>query len=247
MTNLRGVTAELVVEATGRDHREDPVLAGGGGPAGNARLTAWLGLVLLVLFLAELVTLLDVRGLVSWHVVIGALLVPPALAKTGSTGWRMLRYYTGNRPYRVSGPPPLILRALGPLVVITTLAVLGSGVALILTGPDRGRGPAVDVLGQRVDALMLHKAAFVLWAGVTGLHALGRLVPAVRRTVLPAVPVPGGYQRAAVLAVTGVLAVVLAVLLLRDTGAWRDQPREHHRGDDHAHAWAGCGTAACRG
>ena len=70
---------ETLDEATGLGRREDPVLPVTGGPAGNARLTAWTGVVLLVLSLAELVTLLDVRGLISWHIVIGTLLLPPAL------------------------------------------------------------------------------------------------------------------------------------------------------------------------
>src|SRR3954470_5743399 len=91
--------AETVEVALGRTHRDDPVLPGTGGPAGNAVLTAWTGLVLLVLGVAELLTLFDVRGLLSWHVAIGALLVPPALLKTASTGWRLVRYYTGNPPY----------------------------------------------------------------------------------------------------------------------------------------------------
>src|SRR5689334_3326598 len=104
---LEALGTEVLVEAVGRGHRKDAVLAGSGGPAGNARITAWTGLVLLVLFLAELVTLLDVHRLIAWHLVIGALLVPPALAKTASTGWRIVRYYTGSRPYRDAGPPPM--------------------------------------------------------------------------------------------------------------------------------------------
>src|SRR4249919_1797513 len=84
---------ETVSVALGRVHRRDPVLAGTGGPAGNALLTAWTGLVLLVLGVAELLTLINVRGLISWHVALGALLVPPALVKTASTGWRVVRYY----------------------------------------------------------------------------------------------------------------------------------------------------------
>src|ERR1700730_3560478 len=115
-SRLSAMTSDVVSEAVGQGHREDPVLAGMGGPAGNARLTAWTGVVLLVLFIAELVTLLDVRGLVSWHVVIGVLLVPPALLKTASTGCGILRYYAGNRPFREAGPPPLLLRVLGPVV-----------------------------------------------------------------------------------------------------------------------------------
>jgi hypothetical protein len=50
---LRQVTADVLAEASGRRHRTDPVAAGHGGPAGNARLTATTGLVLLVLCLAE--------------------------------------------------------------------------------------------------------------------------------------------------------------------------------------------------
>ena len=90
----------LVAEATGRADRPDPRKPRTGGPAGNARLTAWTGLVLLVLLAVEGVTLIDVRGLITWHVVVGALLVPPALLKTATTGWRMVRYYAGNRDYR---------------------------------------------------------------------------------------------------------------------------------------------------
>src|SRR5436190_22844652 len=92
---LRRVADEYTAEALGQAHRDDPVLAGTGGPAGNARLTAWTGLLLLALLVAELVTLLDVHNWVSWHVAIGMLLIPPALLKTATTGWRIVRYYTG--------------------------------------------------------------------------------------------------------------------------------------------------------
>lgn len=78
---LQELTADVLAEATGRRRRSDAVVPGGGGPAGNARLTAATGLVLLALFLAELVTLLDVSGLIGWHVAIGVLLVPPALLR----------------------------------------------------------------------------------------------------------------------------------------------------------------------
>jgi len=124
--NLRVIAGDAIGQATGRAHRDDEVLPGSGGPAGNARLTAWTGLLLLLLFGAELITLLDVRGLLSWHIAVGVLLVPPALVKTASTSWRIIRYYTGNAPYRRAGPPPLALRVLGPLVVGATLAVLAS-------------------------------------------------------------------------------------------------------------------------
>jgi hypothetical protein len=81
---LRSAVTDTLRAAAGRYHRNDPTAPGSGGPAGNARLTAWAGLLLLVLSLAELVTLINVGGLISWHVVIGVLLVPPALLKTVS-------------------------------------------------------------------------------------------------------------------------------------------------------------------
>jgi hypothetical protein len=69
MTSFGGATArhlgEAFAEATGRAARRDPVLPGSGGPAGNASLTAWTAMAVLVLGIAELVTLLDVRGLIS--------------------------------------------------------------------------------------------------------------------------------------------------------------------------------------
>ena len=49
---------------------------------------------------------------------------------------------------------------LGPVVVLTSLAVLGTGVALALAGRETGPW------------LFLHKASFVLWFGAMTLHVL---------------------------------------------------------------------------
>jgi hypothetical protein len=214
------MTADVLAEAAGRRHRNDPVVAGGGGPAGNARLTATAGLVLLALSLAELVTLLDVSGLISWHVAIGVLLVPPALLKTAVTGWRIVRYYGGSRDYRASGPPPMLLRLLGPLVVLSTLGLLGSGLALIALGPDASRNTLVGALGQRVDAVTVHQAFFICWAAVTGLHVLARLAPAVLLSGGRSA-VPGGGRRITAVTVTLVIAAIAAALLLGTADAWR--------------------------
>ena len=56
------------------------------------------------------------------------------LLKIGSTGWRFVRYYRGSPAYRRKGPPPVLLRLLGPAVVILTVVLLASGVALVV-GP----------------------------------------------------------------------------------------------------------------
>lgn len=229
--DARAVVTDFVDEAVGRGHRADPALPRTGGPAGNARLTAWTGVLLLALFLAELVTLLDVRSLIGWHIAIGVLLIPPALLKTATTGWRIARYYAGNAPYRTAGPPPLALRVLGPLVVASTLAVLGTGVVVLLVDPATARDPWLTVGRNPVDLLTLHKAAFVVWAVATGLHTLGRLVPAARLTVVRGgAAVAGRASRAATIALA-VAASVLAVLLaLSVAGPWQAaerEPRDH--------------------
>jgi hypothetical protein len=70
--------------------------------------------VLLVLLAAEGLTILRVRSLLSVHVLIGTVLVPPVLLKVGSTGHHLARYYLGSPAYRRKGPPPPVLRLLRP-------------------------------------------------------------------------------------------------------------------------------------
>jgi hypothetical protein len=60
-----------------------------GGVDGNERLTAAAAVVLVVLLAALGVTILSIRPLIWWHVLLGMLLIPPLLLKLGSTGWRL--------------------------------------------------------------------------------------------------------------------------------------------------------------
>jgi hypothetical protein len=226
----REAARELAATASGAAHRDDPALPGTGGPAGNARLTAWIGLLLLPLFAAELVTLLSLEGLLSWHIAIGVILIPPALVKTASTGWRILRYYTGTVVYRQAGPPPLVLRVVGPLVVLTTLALLGTGLLLLLVGPSGAFTPLVTVAGQRISVLTLHQASTLAWTVATGLHVLGRLVPAVQLTTRSGRsqdPPAGGWLRTCVFVGTLALAALAAVLAL-SLGHWSGSDLRHH-------------------
>lgn len=215
-----GVLASSLAAATGRQHRDDPVLPGTGGPAGNAVLTAWTGLVLLVLFVAELLTLIDIRGLISWHIGLGALLIPPALLKTTSTAWRMVRYYRGNAPYQQAGPPPLLLRLLGPAVVVSTLGLLATGVVLVLLGEDSSRQVLVTLPLVRVDWLFVHQASFAVWATVTGLHLVGRLVPALQVVARSRRRIPGRVRRLLAGALVVAVAVPLTVLVVRASSDW---------------------------
>ena len=113
-------------EARWRDWR---TAARAWGPPGNERLTTSVGLVLLVLLGIETLTTLALHSYLPEHIFLGLLLIPPVALKLASTGWRFLRYYTNNKPYRLEGPPRLLLRLLAPLLVASTLTLFGSGVA----------------------------------------------------------------------------------------------------------------------
>jgi len=218
---------EVLDEAVGRRHRPDPVIGRTAGPAGNAQLTAWTGLLLLALAVVELVTLIDVRGLLSWHVVVGVLLVAVAALKIGSAGWRFVRYYGRNRPYRQAGAPPLLLRILGPLVVLATVAVLGTGLWLIAVGPESGHTTLVTVLGQRIDLLSLHQTSFIVFAVAAGLHLLARFVPAVvlatERGHRDDGRLRGRGPRIAVLLAALVAGALAAALILPAAAPWRNE------------------------
>jgi hypothetical protein len=191
-----------------RARKDDP------GVAGNARLTAANAAVLLILLAAEGVTVLRVRQLLSPHVFIGMVLIPPVLVKVASTTWRFARYYSGAPAYRRKGPPPVLLRLLGPVVVILTLVLLASGVGLLLAG--RSWLPLL---------LKVHKASFVLWFGAMTIHVLGhlsevfRLAPRdwLRRTRRE---VTGAGLRQWLIAASLVAGVLLGFVLLSRVGSW---------------------------
>ncbi len=134
-----------------------------GGPAGNEILTMTTASVLTLLLAAEGITLLNLHGLLTPHLLIGLVLIPPLMVKLGSTGYRMVRYYTGARPYIEKGSPALPLRLLAPLLVAATVSIFASGVAML-------------VLGHRSDTLLLvHKASFIVWSGLFAIHFLSYL------------------------------------------------------------------------
>ncbi len=135
-----------------------------GGTSGNARLTTATGIVLLVLLAVIGVTLLRLRSLLWVHLFVGMLLIGPIVLKLASTGYRFVRYYTDSPHYRREGPPLAPLRALAPLVVLTTVVVFVSGVLLLLIGPS-----------SRGALLPIHKISFIAWAIFTSLHVLGHL------------------------------------------------------------------------
>jgi hypothetical protein len=185
-----------------------------GGITGNYRLTAMTGALLLVLFALELGTTPFLSSLRVEHVFIGFVLVPVVTLKLFSTFYRFVRYYTGSAAYRAAGPPVIVLRALGPVVILSSVVLLGSGVVLIVIGHGH------------TTVYTVHVVSFVVWAAAMGLHVLGhlrttaRVAPADRRER----DVPGATQRRTAVGVSLLAGLVLGVATLPLATGWH-----HHR------------------
>jgi hypothetical protein len=199
----------------------------GGGTDGNQELTAIIGVVLTVLLLVIGVTILRIGQLISIHLFVGSLLIGPVAAKLGSTGYRLVRYYTADPEYRRKGPPELYLRLSAPLLVLTTAIVFVSGVILLFLGP-----------ANRGNWVSIHKVSFFAWGALFALHFLGHLpemptsLRAVRRTHgARGGGSPGDAGRWITLAGALVAGLVLAVVLIPQFHAWTAAgafPHHHH-------------------
>ncbi|HEX4822394.1 MAG TPA: hypothetical protein VFV00_19455 [Acidimicrobiales bacterium] len=182
----------------------DPVLNAKAdeGVESNARLTATNGAVIFVLLAIEGLTVVSVGSLLRIHVVIGMALAPPVILKIGSTTYRAARYYLSAPAYQRRGPPPLVLRLIGPFVVVLTVAVIGTGIVLLALGSD-----------HRSPWLQFHKASFILWFAAMTAHVLGHIVETAR--VAPRDWAPGAVRvRGTALRRTAVLAALVAGLAL---------------------------------
>jgi hypothetical protein len=227
-----------------------------GGTEGNERLTVQTGALLFVALAVLGVTIIRIGQLTWLHLFLGLALIGPVLLKLASTGYRFLRYYTGDRLYRLKGAPPWPLRLMGPVLVLSTLGIFVTGIALLALGPD-GRQPWI----------LLHKVCFFVWVAFASLHVLGHL-PEIRRGLIQgrrvrgevlalagekrprstppvkgalagrvwlagytlATPRPGGGGRAVSLGVAVAAGLILAAVLIPDFAPWLHY---HHglRGD----------------
>ncbi len=170
----------------------------------NARLTSTTAIVLLLLLAAEGATLLAIHSLVKPHVFLGFAMIPPVVLKISSTTYRFARYYSGHAAYRRKGPPLLILRVLGPVVILTTVVLLGSGVAL---GTTHGT--------LQANVFFVHRASFVVWFVAMTVHVLGHAWETARmgaRDWRPGVRATGATMRR--------WAVVSSVVVGVGLGAW---------------------------
>jgi len=188
------------------------------GVEGNARLTAVTGLVLVLLLAVEGVTILRIGQLLTLHVFVGILLVGPIVLKIASTGYRFARYYSGAAPYVRRGPPHPVLRALDPLVVASSLAVLASGIAVISVPQS-----------QRGWLLTAHQVSFIGWLAVTSLHVLGHLTETVSQVGRELHSRAGRTVRVLVVVLALVAGTGLAVPLTPLASSWHG----HHRHQRH--------------
>jgi hypothetical protein len=184
-----------------------------GGSLGNEQLTAVVAALLLSLLAIEGATLLNVSSLLTVHAFVGMLLIPIVALKAASTAWRFMRYYGRGEEYVRRGPPHIMLRALvAPVLVLSTLVVFGTGVALLVRGQTHG-----TIVG-------LHKASFLVWVGAFGLHILWhapRMLSILRERI------PGTSMRVAVAAVSVVAGAVLATTTLPAADHLQDRASSH--------------------
>jgi cytochrome c biogenesis protein CcdA len=141
-------------------------------------------------------------------------LVPPVLVKLASTIWRFAKYYTGSREYREKGPPPVVLRLLGPFVAVLTISLFVSGILLLFVP-----------LAWRGNILLVHQASFFVWFACMTIHVLGHVKETaqlstrdwVRRT---RVRVAGSRWRRLTIVTSLVCGVVLAIVTIPSVGPW---------------------------
>ena len=195
---------------------------GATGVDGNTRLTAATGMVLFVLLAVEGVTLLSVRQLITVHTFVGVLLLGPVLLKSGTTLYRFARYYTGAPAYTAKGPPHPLLRVIGPFVILSSLALLGTGVGLIFLGTN-GSGWL----------LTAHQTCFWVWVALMTVHVLGHLFQAaatswseVRASLRGRAARARRWRYAAVVSAL-VIGVAAATMLLPAAGPWTNRPAGH--------------------
>ena len=195
----------------------------GAGVEGNARLTATNGMVLIALLAVEGFTIISVRRFITLHIFLGILLIGPVMLKTGSTMYRFARYYTGAPSYLAKGPPHPVLRILGPLVIASSLTLLGTGLAVLTAKP-----------GSAGLLLTAHKASFIIWVASMTIHVLGHLNDAFLtswRDLREGANSPAGPRRTlrlTLIALALILGVATATALMPAAASWTTGTADRH-------------------
>lgn len=193
-----------------------------GGVRENARLTSVIGIALLVPLLAVTLSGLVFDGLWRVHYFTGFLLIPLVAMKLASTGYRAARYYLRDPGYRSAGPPALPLRVLAPVLVVSAVLVLVSGV--VMWAAESRAQPWSTILSN----------AAVVFLCVAALHVLAyvprawRDVRSEHRTAGEPGPASSRHRVGRRATVVGSVAVGLVIAIATIPGS---QPPRHHRDD----------------
>jgi hypothetical protein len=151
---------------------------------------------------------LSIGRLLTLHVFLGMLLLGPVVLKAGSVLYRFTRYYTGSAPYRRKGPPAPLLRVIGPIIMLLTACVFGSGIMLTVTGPS---------FGPPSGWLVVHRISFIAWLFLIVIHVLAYL-PRLPRLIAGRARDRG--TRLALLIASLLGGLVIAMLTVHLAGPW---------------------------
>jgi hypothetical protein len=187
------------------------------GPTeGNHRLTALTGALLTVglglIFLTGL--FMDTY----WHIhyAVGFVLIPLVVLKLISTGYRVVRYYSGSPIYKAAGPPDWVSRLLAPILVASIVTALFTGVVLFLQHSRDG------ILST------LHTDSAVISAVLVGTHLLTHALDAlagVGREIHERWSRPTSLRVA--LAVGALVVGIVLAIVTYGSGVW--PARDHFR------------------
>jgi hypothetical protein len=199
---------------TGKMNKDRRTLRQDRGVLINSRITTMLGGLLFVLLAIEGASIVFIHAYLPMHIFFGMLLVPPILLKIGTTMYKAAKYYGGSPGYKRNGPPPIILRMLGPVVIVLTVIVMVTGIALLIAP-----------VSMRETLFFLHRASFVLWFGAMALHVLGHLketliVNVQEWTAATLKKIPGSAFRKGLIIFCVIVGLPLAFWMVAKTPAW---------------------------
>jgi hypothetical protein len=144
------------------------------------------------------------------------LLLGPVTLKAATVIYRFARYYTKSEPYRRKGPPAPLLRLIGPVIVLLTACVFGSGIMLAVTGPSYGYGGPSGWL-------VVHRISFLAWAFFIVIHVLAYVprLPRLLAAEARGTALLGGRGTRLALLIASLLAgLVIALLTVHLASKW---------------------------
>lgn len=167
----------------------------------------------MALLFVEGLTIPAIRLLLVPHIFVGLLIVPPLVLKLGTTGYRFVRYYTGNPQYRAAGPPNPLLRLLAPLLVVSVIVLIVSGIVLLMAGPQDGPWRRIHLL------------SFIGWFWIMAVHVLAYSDRTIRLTWVDLVcrgrqAVPGAATRRSLLVASLLLGIAVGIAVLPLVRPW---------------------------